>query len=119
MSDLSSADTQPGSPPAAAPVQDAGLVRWATWLKTAGYICLVLAIVPIFLADQYRRIGGLLLVPGLILWWLCLTVRHWCLAQSWPMGSPQRRRGLVMTAALSLPLVLLGIGVVWLALDAR
>ena len=112
-------EAQPGPEAAAPPVQDAGLVRWATWLKTAGYICLVLAIVPIFLADQYRRIGGLLLVPGLILWWLCLTVRHWCLAQSWPMGSPQRRRGLVMTAALSLPLVLLGIGVVWLALDAR
>jgi len=123
MSDLSSAEPQPGLPPAAspvvaAPVQDAGLVRWAAWLKSAGYVFLVLAIVPIILADQYRRIGGLLLIPGLILWWLCLTVRHWCLAQSWPMGTPQRRCGLVVAAVLSIPLVLLGIGVVWLALDA-
>ena len=121
MNDLSSAEPESGSPSAvspaeAAPVQDAGLVRWATRLKSAGYILLVLAIVPVFLADQYRRIGGLLLVPGLILWWLCLTVRHWCLAQAWPMGTPQRRRGLVITAVLSIPLVLLGISFVWLLL---
>ena len=116
MNDLSSAGAQPDSNAAAAPVQDAGLVRWANRLKYAGYLFLVLAIVPIFLADQYRRIGGLLLIPGLILWWLCLTVRHGCLAWSWPAGSPQRRRGVVTAAVLSLPLVLLVVGLVALAL---
>ena len=116
MNDLSSAGAQPDSNAAAAPAQDAGLERWANRLKYAGYFFLVLAIVPIFLADQYRRIGGLLLIPGLILWWLCLTARHWCLAQSWPMGTPQRRRGVVTAAVLSLPLVLLVVGLVALAL---
>ena len=110
MNNASSAGVQAGSNAAVMPVQDAGLVRWATWLKYAGYLFLVLAITPIFLAEQYRRIGGLLLIPGLTLWWLCLTVRHGCLAWAWPAGSPPRRRGLIVAGVLSLPLVLLLVG---------
>ncbi len=98
----------------AAAARSAELVGWASRLKIAGYAFLLLAIVPIFLADPIRRIGGLLLVPGLVLWWLCLTLRHACLAVSWPKRTPQRRRGLLVTAALSIPLLLLGIGLVGL-----
>ncbi len=95
-------------------VRDAGLVRWANRLKFAGFLFLAAAVVPIFLADPYRRVGGLLLVSGLAGWWLCLALRHWLLARSWPSGSPARRRGLVVAGALVLPLVLLGIAFAWL-----